>query len=297
MHDTLTTIALVVLTCLASALSAVAIASLRRRAPGGASQGLLWLLITIGCGALFLYRTLFVYESWQPLAAHVDGLLMLAALFGAAVLFLQSPSRLPGSAAFAGPLMVLLLLWAVCASRWTLVAFRIETIVKSVHLATVYLGTLFFAVAAIAGAVFLHSQHRLRHKEAPTGRTPFDSLESIERLIVHSSALGLALLTIGLITGLVIVSTQREADPTWWINWKLVLTLAAWFIYAAVMNVRFATAFRGARAAWLSIAGVALLLATFGVSSALPSGAAPVEESAPPITAAPAVPPAPGEVP
>jgi ABC-type uncharacterized transport system permease subunit len=276
-------------------LSIVAIASLRRRASGGASQGVLWGLITIGCGALFIYRTLFVYESWQPLAAHVDGLLMLATLFGAAVLFLHSASRLPGSAAFAGPLMVLLLLWAVCASRWTLVAFRIETIVKSVHLATVYLGTLFFAVAAIAGAVFLHSQHRLRHKAAPAGRTPFASLESIERLIIHSSALGLALLTIGLITGLVIVSRQREADPTWWINWKLVLTLTAWLIYAAVMNVRFATAFRGARAAWLSIAGVALLLATFGVSSALPSKKAPAEESAPTINES-AVPPTSGGV-
>ena len=44
-----------VLTCLAVAVSIVAIASLRRRASGGASQGVLWWLITIGCGALFLY--------------------------------------------------------------------------------------------------------------------------------------------------------------------------------------------------------------------------------------------------
>ena len=35
------------------------------------------------------------------------------------------------------------------------------------------------------------------------------------------------------------------------------------------MNVRFATAFRGTRAAWLSIVGVILIMAIFGVVNTL----------------------------
>jgi len=44
-------------------------------------------------------------------------------------------------------------------------------------------------------------------------------------------------------------------------------------IYALVKNVRHATAFRGVRAAWLSIGGLALLLATFALANAVAKAA------------------------
>jgi len=43
------------------------------------------------------------------------------------------------------------------------------------------------------------------------------------------------------------------------------LAASVWLIYAVVMNTRHTATFRGARAAWLSILGLVLLLATFGI--------------------------------
>ncbi len=267
MHDTVTTIILVLLACLSLAASIGGILALRRRVSRDRRQFALVCMITVGCAGLFLYRELLVHKDWLPLAAHVDGLLMIATLFGGAVMYLQSPERLPGISAFAAPLLALLLLWTICASHWTLVQFKVETVVKSVHLATVYLGTFLVAVAGIASGMYLHGQHRLRRKEAPTSDAPFASLEAIERIIIRSAALGFVLLTVAMVTGLIITDWHSEAGPKWLVGWKLALTVPAWLMYAAVMNVRLATTFRGARAAWLSITGVVLLLATFGLVS------------------------------
>ena len=41
-------------------------------------------------------------------------------------------------------------------------------------------------------------------------------------------------------------------------------------MYAIVMCVRHTTSFRGARAAWLAIIGLALMLGVFGIMSATP---------------------------
>ena len=58
--------------------------------------------------------------------------------------------------------------------------------------------------------------------------------------------------------------------PQWYFSAKFIVALLAWLAFAVVMNVRYATAFRGARAAWLSIAGVVLLLAVYGIAVSLP---------------------------
>ena len=70
--------------------------------------------------------------------------------------------------------------------------------------------------------------------------------------------------------------------PGWWHSPKIVLSAAAWLVYALVKNVRYATRFRGARAAWLSIAGLLLLLAAFGTVTALRDK--PAAPSADPVT-------------
>ena len=51
----------------------------------------------------------------------------------------------------------------------------------------------------------------------------------------------------------------------------MTLALAVWGIYALAMNVRQTTSFRGARAAWLCIAGLVLLLITYGIVVSLPA--------------------------
>jgi ABC-type uncharacterized transport system permease subunit len=272
--DLPTTIALILLTLLALAASVLSWSSLGQSGAGRQerlTRKLIW-LTTAGCALLFVYREVFVHQRWTPFEAHVDGLLLIATLFGAALLFLESRARMKGLATFAMPILTLLLAWAICASWFTWHLFRLHSIWRVVHLSSVYLGLLGAAVAAIGGGMYLYVQKRLRHKLAGTGDTRLPSLEATERLIIRASAFGFALLSLGLFTGLVIiVADGRSMHPGWWQSPKIVLAAVVWSLYALVMNVRHATAFRGNRAAWLSIAGLLLVLTTFGVATRMPN--------------------------
>lgn len=280
MRDPITTSVLVLLTLVALAASAIAVRRLVRRGDDPAGERVQALLVgacMLGSAALFLWRWLGVTGQWQPLAAHVDGLLLIAALFAGLVLFVQWRPRLFGLTAFASPLLALILGWAICASAWTYHPFDLQTlhpVWMAVHLAGVYLGTLGSAVAAIAGGMYLYVQRRLKQKAdltaAGAGGGKLASLETLERLIVRSATLGFALLTLGLVSGLVILSAEGAPDWRGHFAWKITLAAGAWLVYALLMNVRYAATFRGARAAWLSIAGLALLLATYAVVTAIP---------------------------
>lgn len=275
MRDLPTTLILIMLTLVALGGSVGAIRRLRRAdAQPPVFGAAAWCALI--ASALFVYRWVQVHPDWQPLESHVDGLILIAAMLAAATYYLSGESRMPGIAAFAMPLLTVLIAWAVCASSFTFVMFEAGSVVKFAHLAGVYLGTLFLAIAAMAGGMYLFLQGRARRKIDFTVNDRLPSLEAAERLIVRSSSLGFALLTVGLITGLIIVITQPggQMGEGWWYHPKVLLAASVWVIYALVMNVRHATRFRGSRAAWMSIAGFVLLLATLAVSQTLTGSAA-----------------------
>ena len=276
MSNVPTTVAFIVMTLLS--LGACVLMVIRLYRPGRrtslrrAQYSLVGVCTLLALG-LFVYRLVVVHEGWQPLQAHEDGLLMMAALLAGTVLFLQARWRLRELSGFALPLLTLILAWGICASWWTYKPFRIDLIWHPFHLAAVYLGAISVGVAAVAGAMYLYVGRRLRRHHAVPPLGPFASLEASERLIISASTLGFALLTVGLVTGLILRAADADTSPLgsgWWYCPKVVLSAAAWLIYALVMNVRYATRFRGARAAWLSIAGLLLLLAAFGTATALP---------------------------
>lgn len=291
MANTLTTISLAILTLVSLVASVLAFLQSRETAkfgessetakrgevPAGTNVGrtimtLTWICL-IGGTSVFIYRMFAIYKQWQPLKDHVDGLLLIAAMLAAMILYLQGWAKVRGLSVFALPMLTLIFAWAICASEWTLHPFgEFDSVWKTIHLGAVYLGMFFFVIASIAGGMYIVVQRKLQSPTGPAATRPFASLETIERLIIRTSSVGFALLTIGLVTGLVIVTSdpdQRLGDG-WWYSPKVVLATAVWVIYAVVMNVKYTSNFRGARAAWLSIAGLVLLLATFGIATALP---------------------------
>jgi len=274
MHTTLTTIGITLLTLLSLAASAIAIRDIGKPDDDGRRRRQRQNLIAIiaaGSAVLYLYRWLMLSGQLNPLEAHVDGLLLIATIFSGVLLYLQAPSRLPGISPFALPMLTFLLAWAICASDWTFHQFAIKAdgltqLWKVIHLAGVYLGTLAFAIATISGVMFLYVQKKLRQKADLAVMHQLASLENIERTIIRAAAIGFALLTLGLLTGLVILNTgPTRLGDGWWHSPKVLLATAVWLIYAVVMNVRHATLFRGARAAWLSILGMTLLLVVYGI--------------------------------
>ncbi len=276
MHELFTTIGLSLLTLLAVGLSVVAVLRLRSSGDRATAWSAMLMrgygVLTVGCVVLFVHRWWFVSGRWLPLEAHVDGLLLIGVLLAAGLWFLQQRWKVPGVGLFALPMLVVLLAWAVCASRWTFHPFAIDSVWMVIHLAGVYAGTLGFVTAAGAGAVFLMIDALLRKKQNPQLITRLGSLEATEKLMIRAAALGFALLTIGLVSGLVIVTSGPTAmGPGWWHDSKVVLGTLAWVSYGLVMNVRHTTQFRGKRAAVLSIAGLVLLLSTFAVAVRLPA--------------------------
>ena len=98
------------------------------------------------------------------------------------------------------------------------------------------------------------------------------SLETLETLIIRAATLGFVLLTLSLISGLVMVTQSDHTSSlgkAWWSSPKVWLAGAAWIVYAVLINVRSFSTVRGRRAAWLAIAGLVLVLATYGAVEAI----------------------------
>ena len=274
MHDPATTVGLTGLTLLALVATVLALVRLRR--PRGAdalrtTQYALTGACIVGAAALFAYRTIFITVAGHPFGAHVDGLLLMAAAFGAAVLFVQR-AGIPGLTAFALPPFTVLLAWGICASAWTYEPYPIGSLWLRAHEVSVYLGALVCLIAGAAGVMYLYAQRRLRRRLNPAATESMASLEAIEQLNVRTATIGFTLLSLALLTGLVITTEPggSRMGSGWWHSPKVVVAAAAWLVYALVMNIRYATAFRGARAAWLSIAGVVLLIVTFVIVQRMP---------------------------
>ncbi len=235
----------------------------------------LWSAVGLGALALFVWRWINTSDSWQPLHAHVDGLLLITAVLVAALLYLTTTPRWIGVAAFGAPVVLLLLLWSFCAATWTYRPFRLDTLEPvwtGLHLACVYIGTATAALAAVAGTLYLYVHRRIKHKDDVEHLDRFASLEKLESTVQRSAALGFALLTVGLASGLVIMlGDGRAVAPGWWVSPKVVLAVLAWGAYAVLMNLRFTSTFRGRRAAYLAIGGFVLLLGVYGAVNAMPN--------------------------
>ena len=274
MHHLPTTLAIVALAVTATAAAGLSLRRLfgePREPQVRALEPILSGLIAAGCGGVFIWRWLVVQKAWVPLEAHVDGLLLIGTLLALMVAYLQTRSRMIGLGAFALPVLAILLVWAICASVWTLQPFDIHSAWRVLHLGSVYLGTLFLATAAGAGGLFLYVRRRLQTRRSLSGLSRLASLEATERLIIRASTVGFVLLTIALATGLVTVTAETtRLGPGWWYSPKVVLAFAAWAVFALVMNVRYASRFRGSRAAWLAILGLVLLLGALAATTALP---------------------------
>ncbi|HCD34186.1 MAG TPA: hypothetical protein DER01_17375 [Phycisphaerales bacterium] len=225
----------------------------------------LFILLAFGTAGVFLFRIFMVHQSWRPLTSHVDGLTLLVSLLCPTLIYLEKRGNARGVSFIGYPGVTFLLLWALCASRWTFRAFTPDTMMKVVHLFAVYMGTLAVFISALYGGTYLFSERRLKRKENLGQSKQFASLETLERMIVVSSAVGFTFISLGLVTGLVSISALHEKMPSgWWHSPKIILAFAVWVIYALLFNVRHTIFFRGSRAAWLSLLGLLLLIMTFG---------------------------------
>ena len=217
-------------------------------------------LITIGVLAWHCQRR----GSWQPLEDNFAAFLSLGILLCLFVSYTQRAHPLRGLDFFVMPVVLLLLVLAAIFGKTLPHEYR-DTTWSIVHRVSAYGGFVAFAIAGAMGGMYLIANRRLRQKRL-SPRQGFGSLERLEHLTLVSVTLGFALLTIGLITGLVRVlggSGANSLGPDWYRNPKVILTCVAWVVYALVLHSPINPSFRGRRMAMLSVLGFVLMVGVF----------------------------------
>jgi ABC-type uncharacterized transport system permease subunit len=112
-----------------------------------------------------------------------------------------------------------------------------------------------FTLAAGLSVLYLWQERRLKSHRAGgvLGRAP--SLLTLEHLAARTIAVALPALTVGIAAGFVRVRNESRS-----VDALMAVTLAAWAVYAAYVVLRFEAGWRGRRAAYLVLAGFALVI-------------------------------------
>ena len=129
------------------------------------------------------------------------------------------------------------------------------------HVATALLGDAIFAIAFIAGVMYLIQEHQIKSKRLGAFYSRLPSLNSLDSINYQAINYGFLLLTIGMITGSIVA--QGSHGSYWLWDPKEVWSLITWLCYAALLHQRMAVGWRGRRSALMSIGCFFILIFTF----------------------------------
>ena len=131
------------------------------------------------------------------------------------------------------------------------------------HVASNVLGVGFFLLAGAAGGFYLFQERRLKAKRAPSLQGLLPPLEALD-LTEHRLLLaGFPLLTFGIVSGAVFAArfdTMTSAGIA-----RSALAYATWLLVAGVLVLRAVAGWRGRRAAYGTLAGVACVVLVIGI--------------------------------
>jgi ABC-type transport system involved in cytochrome c biogenesis permease subunit len=215
--------------------------------------------------------------NWLPLEDNFEAFVWLGILLAVFVLYVQRAKALGGLDWFVMPIVIVLLVAAIVFGRANPQPYA-DTTWSWVHRITAYGGALAFAIAGAAGAMYLLASRRLRHKTPAQGPRQ-GSLERLEHLTFTAVTLGFAMMTCGLVAGLVWQLRLERAGggPTrlgehWYASPKVLMASAVWVVYAVVLHARINPVFRGRKVAILSIVGCVLMVGTLITLNLMPEG-------------------------
>jgi ABC-type uncharacterized transport system permease subunit len=122
----------------------------------------------------------------------------------------------------------------------------------AVHAGLMLAGFAGFTLAAGMASLYLWEERRLKRRDVRVLRLRLPPLEALDRLSARTAAVSLALLTAGMAVGL---ASLDGGD----VDAAMVVTLGIWVLYATVLVLRREARLHGRRAAWLLLAGFALV--------------------------------------
>jgi cytochrome c-type biogenesis protein CcsB len=129
-----------------------------------------------------------------------------------------------------------------------------------VHVTLSMLGTVGFAVAFVAGVMYLIQDGLLKSKRFNVLYAKLPALDFLDHLNQQSIVMGFPLLTLGIITGAISGEFTRGSYVTW--NPEQTWALVTWLFYFVVLMGRLTVGWRAKRAAYLTIIGFAGVVLT-----------------------------------
>ena len=221
----------------------------------GFSTSLANLLTLFGCFLQIIYLGFFYFyrQGYPFIHGPIDMLAFLS--LGLVLLYLWFVWRVHWSAlgSFFVPLALILFLFSLGHGGDN--SFFPHGLIKPswlifVHVLFASLGLFFMLSSAILGVVFWLHERRLKNKKWDMLTQNLPPLLLNEKKALALLRLGFAALTIVLITGSVLLGRFERLMPQK--TFHIVLALAAWMIYALVINRR-----------WLGVQGRKILLLSF----------------------------------
>ncbi|MBA4392216.1 MAG: c-type cytochrome biogenesis protein CcsB [Desulfobacca sp.] len=130
-----------------------------------------------------------------------------------------------------------------------------------IHVGTIFVGNGVFAVAFLAGIMYLIQERQIKSKHFGPFYHRLPSLEVLDSLNYNCLILGFPLLTLGMVSGAVFA--QYTLGTFWRWDPKEVWSLITWLIYAVLLHGRLVAGWRGRRSAMISIIGFLVLTLSF----------------------------------
>lgn len=128
------------------------------------------------------------------------------------------------------------------------------------HVTLSMLGTVGFAVAFVAGVMYLIQDRLLKSKRFNVLYSKLPALDFLDHLNQQSIVLGFPLLTLGIVTGAISAEFARGAYVSW--NPEQIWALVTWLFYFVVLLGRLTVGWRAKRAAYLTVIGFACVILT-----------------------------------
>ena len=128
------------------------------------------------------------------------------------------------------------------------------------HVTLSMLGTVGFAVAFVAGVMYLIQDRLLKSKRFNVLYAKLPALDFLDRLNQQSIIMGFPLLTLGIVTGAISAEFARGSYVTW--NPEQTWALVTWLFYFIVLLGRLTVGWRAKRAAYLTVIGFGCVILT-----------------------------------
>ena len=132
---------------------------------------------------------------------------------------------------------------------------------RTFHLGTLTIGVAAFAIACLVGILYLIQEHAIKEKKRGFFFRRLPSLRLLDAMGYSCLIAGFPMLTMGIITG--VIYAQVVHGRFWGWDYKEILAVITWLVYAALLHERLAVGWRGKWATVITIVGFVILVMTF----------------------------------